>query len=191
MWEHQMGRIDFDEPLFELAQRGWRFREYAPIVGAQDGGCWTVIGMHGGARVQVDRSGRRDAWAEAVRVALMATTDRSPLLAAPFSETKAEPPVDLTACDEERVRLRAVGWSFSEHLTVQASGREGWVVSGTRGGRRFRVVDDDRSDAWGTALILAALAETAMCGVLAEPPSPGPPRMRHGGAQARTVRRGL
>jgi hypothetical protein len=186
-----MGRIDFDEPLFELAQRGWRFREIAPIVGAQDDGCWAVIGMHGWTRVQVDRSGRRDAWAEAVRLALVATTDRSPRLAAPLSGTMAAPPDDPTVCDEERARLTAVGWAFSEHLTAQASGLEGWVVSGTRGGRRIRAVDDDRSDAWGTVLILAAVTGTAASGEPPEPPPPRPPRMRHDGAQARTVRRGL
>ncbi len=172
MWEHQMGRIDFDEPLFRLAERGWRFREYTPIIGSQDGGCWSVIGMQGGSRVQGERSGRRDAWAEAVRLALMAATDRSPLVTAPLSGTAARPPDDPTACDEERARLSALGWSFSEHLTPRASGREGWVVSGTRGGRRIRAVDDDRSDAWGTALILAVVTGTAASGGTPEPSPP-------------------
>jgi hypothetical protein len=191
MWQHQAGRIDFDEPLLQLLQRGWGFREYAPIVGAQYGGCWAVIGVHGRVRVRVDRAERREAWAEGVRLALMAAIERRPLLAAPLFGTMVGPPVDPTVCDEERARLRAVGWSFSEHLTAQANGREGWVVSGTQGGRRIRAVDDDRSDAWGTALILAAVTGTAATGGPPEPPPPRPRRMRHGGARARMVRRGL
>ena len=156
MWQHQAGRIDFDEPLFQLLQRGWRFREVGPIVGARDGGVWAVSGVHGWARVHVGRSERTDAWAEAVRLALVAATRRRPYLEAHASDTMRSSPDDPTVCDEERTRLIAIGWSFSEHLTAQESGREGWVVSGTRSGRRIRVVDDERSDAWGTALILAA-----------------------------------
>jgi hypothetical protein len=76
---------------------------------------------------------------------------------------------DPTACDEERARLREAGWSFTEHPTAQACGREGWVVSGTRGGRNIRVQDDDRSDAWGDALLLAAMAGAAAA---EEPPGP-------------------
>jgi hypothetical protein len=163
MWRHQAGRIDFDEPLSQLLLRGWGFREYAPIVGVRDGGCWAVIGVHGGARVRVDLSERREAWAEAVRLAL---------LAAPPSGTMGVPPDEPTACDEERARLREAGWSFSEHLTSQASGREGWVVSGTRDGRRIRVADDDRSDAWGAALILAAVTGAGASGGPPEPPLP-------------------
>ena len=70
-----------------------------PIIGRQDGGCWSVIGIHGGSRVQAERSGRRDAWAEAVRLALMAATDRSPGVTALSAGTMAGPPDDPTACD--------------------------------------------------------------------------------------------
>jgi hypothetical protein len=161
MWQHQAGRIDFDEPLMQLLQHGWRFRECAPMVGARDGGCWAVIGVHSGGRVRADGSERREAWAEAVRLALMASVERGPLLAATLSGTMGGSPDDPTACDEERARLRAVGWLFSEHLTAQESGREAWVVSANRGRRRIRAVDDDRSDAWGTVLILAAVTGTA------------------------------
>jgi hypothetical protein len=164
MWQHQAGRIDFEEPLFQLMQRGWAFRECAPIVGAREGGCWAVLGDHSGGRVRVDRSERRDAWAEAVRLALIAAVERRPLLAAPLARIIEGAPDDPTVCDEERARLRAVGWCFSEHLTAQANGQAGWVVSGTRGGRRIRAVDDDRSDAWGTVLILAAVMGTAASG---------------------------
>ena len=55
------------------------------------------------------------------------------------------------------MRLRAMGWSFSEHQMAQQSGRVRWVVSGTRRGGRIRALDFDRSDAWGTALILAGV----------------------------------
>ncbi len=161
MWQHEVGRIDFDEPLFQLLQRGWRFREYTPIKVAPEIGCWAVVGVHGGSRVRVERSDRREAWAEVVRLALKAANERRSLLAAPLSRTIGGQPVDPTACDEERARLRAVGWSFSEYPTAQASGRVGWVVSGTLGGRRIRAVDDDPSDAWATALILAAVTATA------------------------------
>jgi hypothetical protein len=161
MWKHEVGRIDFDEPLFQLLQRGWRFREYTPIVGAPDVGCWAVIGVHGGSHVRVERSDRREAWAEVVRLALKAANERRPLLAAPLSRTMEGQPVDPTARDEEYARLRAVGWSFSEYPMAEASGRVGWAVSGTRGGRRIRAVDDDPSDAWATALILAAVTGTA------------------------------
>ncbi len=130
-----MGRIDFDEPLAELVQRGWRFQETAPIPRVRDGGCWAVIGDHGEARVRADCSEQREAWAEVVRLAL------------------------LVSCDGELARLRLAGWSFSEHPTARQSGRVGWVISGSRGDRRIQVVDDDRLDAWGEALILVAVAE--------------------------------
>ena len=58
------------------------------------------------------------------------------------------------------MRLRAMGWSFSEHQTAQECGRVGWVVSGTRDGQSIRALDDDRSDAWGTARILAGVTST-------------------------------
>jgi hypothetical protein len=157
MWKHQAGRMDFHEPLFQLLERGWRFQEFAPAAGARDGGCWAVSGFRRWARVRVDRLERRDAWAEAVRLALRAAAKRRPFLAAPADGTMRGSPEDPTAFDEERMRLRAMGWSFSEHKTVQQSGRVGWVVSGTRHGRRIRALDDDRSDAWGTALILAGV----------------------------------
>ena len=82
----------------------------------------------------------------------------------PLSGTRGGSPDDPTVCDEERARLSEAGWSFSEHMTVQASGREGWLVSGTRGGRRIRAVDHDRSDAWGVALILATVLGPAASG---------------------------
>src|SRR5690348_6645331 len=75
MWRHQAGRIDFDEPLLRLWRRGWGLREYAPIVGARDHSHWSVVGVHGEARVQGDRPERREAWAEAVRLALEASPD--------------------------------------------------------------------------------------------------------------------
>ena len=78
MWKHQAGRMDFDGPLFQLLQRGWRFQEFGPIVGAREGGCWAVTGFHGWARVRVDRAERRDAWAEAVRLGLRAASKRGP-----------------------------------------------------------------------------------------------------------------
>jgi hypothetical protein len=160
MWQHQEGRIDFDEPLFELMRRGWWFRENAPISGAGDGRCWEVIAAAGGARVRVDRLERRDAWAEAVRLALLAVVERRPLPAPRLARATGGSPGDPTVCDEERARLKNEGWSFSEHATAQASGLKGWVVSGNRGELRIRTVDDDRSDAWGEALILAAVMGT-------------------------------
>jgi hypothetical protein len=87
MWRHQAGRIDFDGPLSRLWRRGWGFREYAPIVGARDDGHWSVVGDHGGARVRGDRPERREAWAEAVRLALVAAVERRSLLAALWSGT--------------------------------------------------------------------------------------------------------
>jgi hypothetical protein len=157
MWQHQAGRIDFDEPLFRLMQRGWTFREYAPAAGAQSGGSWAVIGVEGCARVKVDRSERRDAWAEAVRLALTFVIEHRPHLAAPRSVRTPSSTDDPTVCDEERARLKSMGWSFSEHLTAQENGLEGWVVSGTWCGRKIRAMEDDRADAWATVLILAAV----------------------------------
>ncbi len=144
----------------KLLQRGWRFRELGPIMGARDGGCWAVTAVHGWARFQVGRVERRDAWAEAVRLALAAAVKRRGHLAAPRSGTTPSSPDDPTVRDEECTRLTALGWSFSEHLTPHESGREGWVVSGTQGLRKIRAVDDDRFDAWGTALILAAVTSS-------------------------------
>jgi hypothetical protein len=69
MWEHQAGRIDFNEPLQRLLGRGWAFREYAPLVGGRGGSCWAVVGTHGVSRVQVECVGRREAWVEAMRLA--------------------------------------------------------------------------------------------------------------------------
>ena len=160
MWQHQAGRIDFDRPLLKLLRRGWRFQERTPTVGAQDGGCWGVMAVYGAARVYVKRSERRDAWAEAVRHALMAAVEPRPLLTAPLSRSMVGSPDDPTVCDEERARLTQIGWSFSEHATSQASGRDGWVISGTNGEQRVRAEEDDRSDAWGAALILAAVIGT-------------------------------
>jgi hypothetical protein len=170
MWQHQIGRIDFDEPLLHLLQRGWRFREFGPIVGARDGGCWAVTGFHGWVRVRVGRLERRDAWAEAVRLALRAVTKRKRYLEPNVSDTMLGSPDDPTVCDEERTRLRALGWSFSEHLTAKASGRDGWVVSGTRSGQSVRAVENNRSEAWGTALILAAVTGPTSPALLPAPP---------------------
>ncbi len=160
MWKHHAGRMDFHEPLFQLLERGWRFQEFGPTAGAREGGCWAVTGFHRWARVRVDRLERRDAWAAAVRLALKAAIKRRPFLTAPTTGTRRSSPDDPTVFDEEQMRLRAMGWSFSEHQTAQESGRVGWVVSGTRRGRRIRALDDDRSDAWGTALILAGVTST-------------------------------
>jgi hypothetical protein len=161
MWRHQIGRIDFDEPLLRLLRRGWRFRELGPIVGARDGGCWAVTAFHGWVRVRAGRLERRDAWAEAVRLALRTVTKRKRFLEPNLSDTMLSSPDDPTVCDEERTRLKAMGWSFSEHLTALATGRDGWVVSGTRSGQKVRAVENDRSEAWSTALILAAVTGTS------------------------------
>jgi hypothetical protein len=169
MWRHQVGRVDFEKPLFQLMQRGWDFRERTPIGGAQDGGFWAVIGVNDAQRVQVDGSERNEAWAEAVRLAFIAPIERRTRRTAPFSSEMRGSPDDPTVCDEERARLTQAGWCFTEHLTAQASGREGWVVSGMRGGRRVRAVDDERVDAWGSALILAAVSGTATSGGPTEP----------------------
>ncbi len=81
MWQHQPGRIDFEEPLFRLLVRGWRFRECAPTEGAPDGGRWTVKAVQGRARVRVDHFERRDAWAPAVQLALRtAIVNRPPIM---------------------------------------------------------------------------------------------------------------
>src|SRR5579871_6753759 len=85
MWRHQSGRIDFVGPLLRLWRRGWGFREYGPIVGARDDGHWSVVGVNGGAEVRVDRPERREAWAEAVRLALVVAVGRRFLVAAPWS----------------------------------------------------------------------------------------------------------
>ena len=87
MWRHQAGRIDFDGPLSRLWRRGWEFREFAPIVDGRDDDHWSVVGAHGGARVRGDRPERREAWAEAVRLALVAAVEHRSLLAALLSRT--------------------------------------------------------------------------------------------------------
>ena len=48
------------------------------------------------------------------------------------------------------------------------------MVSGTEGGRRIQTVDDDRSDAWGSALILAAVIGTAGSVALTKPTASEP-----------------
>ena len=92
MWRHQAGRIDFDEPLGRLWRRGWGFREYAPIVGARDDCDWSVVGVHDGARVQGDRPERREAWAEAVRLALMVAVEAQAHPGGPFVQDRGGPP---------------------------------------------------------------------------------------------------
>lgn len=175
MWQHQAGRIDFDEPLLQLLKLGWGFGESAPIVGAPNRGSWSVIGISDAARVRGDRPGRLEAWAEAVRLALMAADEsRSPV--GPSHGDLGGAPDEPSVRAEECARLREAGWSFSEHLTAQANGLDGWVVSGARGGRRVRCVDDNRSAAWSAALILAALA-----GMEASGGPPGRPRPDRGG----------
>ena len=87
MWLHQAGLIDFVGPLWRLWRRGWRFREYGPTVGARDDGHWSVVGDHGGARVRGDRPERKEAWAEAVRLALVAAIGRRSLLTVLLSGT--------------------------------------------------------------------------------------------------------
>ena len=87
MWRHQAGRIDFVGPLWRLWRRGWGFREYGPTVGARDDGHWAVVGVNGGARVRGDRPERKEAWAEAVRLALAAAIGRRSLLTVPLSGT--------------------------------------------------------------------------------------------------------
>jgi hypothetical protein len=160
MWRHQIGRIDFDEPLLRLLRRGWRFRELGPIVGARDDGCWAVTALHGWVRVRAGRLERKDAWAEAVRFALRTVTKRKRFLEPSLSDTVPSSPDDPSVCDEERTRLKAIGWSFSEHIAALANGGDGWVVSGTRSGQRVRAEENDRCEAWGTALILAAVTGT-------------------------------
>ena len=85
MWQHQAGRIDFVRPLLRLWRRGWGFREYGPTVGPRDDGHWSVVGVNGGAEARVDRPERREAWAEAVRLALVAAVEPRSLLAALLS----------------------------------------------------------------------------------------------------------
>jgi hypothetical protein len=175
MWQHEVGRVDFEKPLFQLMQRGWDFRERTPIDGALDGDFWAVLGVNGAERVQVDGPERNEAWAEAVRLALIAG-ERMPEPTAPISSTMRGSPDDSTVCDEERASLRAAGWSFCEHRTAQPTGRERWVVSGSAGGQRIQAVEDDRSDAWGSALILATVIGTAP----SEPPTEHPASDRVG-----------
>jgi hypothetical protein len=163
MQGHQPGRIDFDGPLAGLLRRGWGFREFAPQDEAREG-FWGVVGVCGDDRVRADRPDRADAWAEAVRLAQIGADDRDAGPTAPLVGPEAAPPKEPTACDEERARLGGSGWSFSEHPTALAGGRAGWVVSGSRGGQRIRAADEDRSVAWGTALLLAATDPTASAG---------------------------
>lgn len=170
MWEHQAGGIDFEEQLLLLFQRGWEFQESVPVIGDANSGSWTVTGVRGGERVRANNFDQRDAWAEAVRIALMTPIERESLLAPPLSESMGGFPNDPTVCDEARDRLRTAGWSFSEHPTAQASGLEGWVISGTLGDKRIRVVEDDRSDAWGQALILATVLGSVSSRVHPETP---------------------
>ena len=138
MWQHQAGRFDFEEPLLQLVQRGWAFREYAPLTSALAGGSWVVIGVEGSGWVKVDRPERRDAWAEAVRLASIPAIEGGRHAVAARSATKASLPDDPTVCDEER------------------------------------------ADAWGRVLILAAVTNTAAPG---EPPlvdlRSRPSRLRH------------
>ena len=87
MWRHQAGRIDFDGPLSRLWRRGWAFREYA--ADRRRPRRWSLVRRRGPRRgpVRGDRPERRDAWAEAVRLALVAAVDaRSPTMA-PLSAT--------------------------------------------------------------------------------------------------------
>lgn len=127
MWKHQAGRIDFDEPLFQLFERGWRFQEFAPTVGARDGGCWAVAGFHRGARVLVDRLERRDAWAEAVRLALTAEISAGPswLLKRPApggARRTLQRSLTRSACGSRRWD----GRSPSTRRTSRAAGSDGW-----------------------------------------------------------------
>ena len=74
-------------------------------------------------------------------------------------------------------RLRALGWSFSEHLTAQEDGTEGWVVDGARSGQKIRIVQEDRAGAWGTVLILAAVTSAAARGEPLAHPRSRPSRL--------------
>ena len=188
MWQHQEGRIDFDEPLLQLMQRGWAFREYGPKIGEPGGGSWSVIAVQGSARVKADRTERRDAWAEAVRLALIAAVEHRSREAARRTASMASSPDDPTVCDTERARLKAMGWCFSEHLTAQENGREGWVVSGNWGAHRVRAIEDDRADAWATVLILAFVTKTAPSRRPMGPPRHRANRLRHSEARARALR---
>jgi hypothetical protein len=161
MWQHKVGRVDFESPLFQLMRRGWDFRESTPTGDAQYGDSWAVIGVNGAEKVQVDGAERNEAWAEAVRLALIADVKRGPNPTAPCSSMMKESPDEPTVCEEERASLRAAGWSFSEHRTAQASGRAGWVVAASAGGQSIQAVDENRLDAWGAALILATVSGTA------------------------------
>jgi hypothetical protein len=58
--------------------------------------------------VRVDRLERRDAWAEAVRLALRAAIERRTFLTAPTDGTMRGSPDDPTVFDEERMRLTAM-----------------------------------------------------------------------------------
>jgi hypothetical protein len=188
MWQHQAGRIDFNEPLLQLMQRGWAFREYGPLAGALDGGSWVVIGVEGIDWIKVDRFERRDAWAEAVRLALIPAVERWPRAVAACSGTTGSSPDDPTVRDEERARLRAMGWSFTEHLTAQQDGTDGWVVDANWRGRRIRIEQEDRADAWGTVLILAAETSVAESGGPPRRPGCRPSRLRRCGARGSRAR---
>ena len=148
MWQHLVGMIDFDEPLSQLLEQGWGFREYPPIVGALNGGNWAVIGVHLGGQVWADGPERKEAWAEAVRLALQEASSYG---------TNVCQPDDPTVFEEEFVRMRNAGWAFSEHQTVQENGVVGWVVSGSRDTLNIRSEHRDRSEAWGQTLILASV----------------------------------
>ena len=172
MWHHEVGRIDFERPLFQLVQRGWDFHECSPIAGAEYGVFWAVKAVNGADRVRADGSERNEAWAEAVRLALLPPGERGPRVNACHSSTMRGSPDDPTVCDEERARLKQAGWSFTDHPTAQANGRAGWAVSGSRGARQVRTTDEDRSGAWGAVLILAGLIGTPVSAGPVELPAP-------------------
>ena len=160
MWKHQDGtnRLRWTT-LAALAAAGGDSRNSARAVAP---GRW-MLGRHRVSRLGADAGRPPRAKGCVGRGRASGTAGRQQAQALPgcsVAGTMRSSPDDPTVCDEERIRLRAMGWLFSEHLTAQESGRVGWVVSGTRRGRRIRAVDDDRSDAWGTALILAGVTST-------------------------------
>lgn len=66
-FEHEVGRIDFAEPLERLLELGWGFRE-----GTRRGeDPWVVFGVQAltGRAVRGEAEARLEAWAKAVRLA--------------------------------------------------------------------------------------------------------------------------
>ena len=97
-WHHEVGRIDFERPLFQLVQRGWDFHECNTIAGAEYGVFWAVRAVNGADRVRADGCERNEAWAEAVGWPAFRQTARAALNACRSSTMRGSPD-DPTVCD--------------------------------------------------------------------------------------------